>query len=520
MNRLRQMGGTVTAILLSGVLVAGCGGSKSSSGKASVAVNATAPSTATEARTAVINVARSSDATSLNPQELNIGEDYTTQEAIYAGLVRPSADGKTIEGDLASSWTYDESSLTYTFKLRPGLKFSDGTPIGTADVIYSIEQAKKGAEYAPMFAAVEKISAPSSSEIEIKLSKYSNLVLPALSFALVVPNDLRGKKPLAFYKNPVTSGEYSLVSWEPGTKMVLERNPNYWDVSHVLNDRIVFQVITEENARLNALQAGNAQLDEYVPDEQVPALSSDQLVENGPRSAAVLISTNNGRPPFTNIADREAASLAINRELILKTIWKGAGVPNQGLIPRGLPQSHATPTGQETWEYDPTKAKALLHGTHPSITLLTSYERGIDSSLVDAVQQELTAVDFHVTPEVKDFATLANQVFAGKFTILLTPEAAYLPTAGEAITTYATLFAQFAHWDVKTAEKYLAQFAEAKTLQQQKAVVLAFERWAHVNYFASPIGSPSIYFGVSPKLRGLRVTPFGTYRLGALQLAK
>ena len=76
---------------------------------------------------------------------------------------------------------------------------------------------------------------------------------------------------------------------------------------------------------------GTPRLDEYVPDEEVQAAAPDQLVESKPRSTLLVFLTNNTRAPFTSAADREAAALAINRELILKTIWNGDGLTNQGL---------------------------------------------------------------------------------------------------------------------------------------------------------------------------------------------
>jgi peptide/nickel transport system substrate-binding protein len=505
-------------LLTSTVLAGGCGGSSAKS-TGSVALNATPPAVAGAARSGVIAVARSSDSVSLDPQALTIGEDYTTQSALYASLVRSSAQGKTIEGDLASSWTFDQKALTYTFDLREGLKFSNGTPITTADIVYSIERAAKGEVYAPMFAAISSVSAPDAHQIAIKLSWYSNLVLPILAYAFVVPRNLEGHTPTSFFKHPVGSGAFVLSSWDPGNKMVLKRNPYYWDSEHPHASEIVLQIIPEENARLDALQAGDVQLDEYVPDEELPALSSGQLIKNEPRASLLLLATNNARAPFSNPTDREAVGFAINRPLLLQTIWGRAGVETSGFIPPGLPESHGVLRGSESWQYDPAKAKALLHGTNPRITLLTSYERGIDSTLLDVIQRELERAGFHVTVEVRDYGTAVTQVLSGDFSIFLTPQTAYLPSAGEPLTTYDTLYTPAAHWDAKAVGGYLAEFATATTPQQRKAAALAFERWAHANWIAIPIGNPDVFFGVSKQLRGLQVMPFGTYRLEDLQLA-
>jgi ABC-type transport system substrate-binding protein len=503
-------------LLALAALVGGCGGSSSTG---TIAVNTT-PSGSAALSPSSITIARSSDITSLNPQELNISEDYETQEALYAGLVRVSADGKSIENDLASSWSFDQPTLTYTFKLRDGLKFSNGTPITAADIIYSIHYAAKGAEYAPLFSAISTVTAPAPNEIKLKLSRYSNLVLPGLAFAFALPLNLDGEKPVDFFKHPVSSGEFQLSSWDPGNQMVLKPNPYYWDHQAVDPTSITFRIIPDENARLNALLAGDVNLNEYVPDEQVPALANNQLLESKPRSTLVMLVTNNGRAPFTSQVDRQAAALAINRPLILKTIWDSDGAPMQGLIPPGLPESHPTPTGAEAWEYNPAKARALLAGKHPSVDLLASYERGIDSSLVDVLQRELQEAGFQVKAQVLDFASAVPQLLSGEFSMFLTPQSSFLPTAGEVMTAYATLVAPFAHWNAAQAEGFVTQFGSAQSLEGRKQAALAFERWNHAGFVGNPIGNPYVFFGIDTHLRGLQITPFGTYRLGTLQLEK
>jgi ABC-type transport system substrate-binding protein len=517
------VGGMKLRIMLGSGLVAltallsGCGGS-SSTGTGSVALNATPASVALSH--SPVTIARSSDITSLNPQELNISEDYETQQALYAGLVRVSANGKKIESDLASSWSFDQRTLTYTFKLRPGLEFSNGTPITSADIIYSIEYAAKGAEYAPLFGAIRSVTAPGPNEIEIKLSRYSNLVLPGLAFAFVLPLNLDGEKPVDFFKDPVSSGEFQLSSWDPGNQMVLKPNPYYWDHQAVDPASITFRIIPDENARLNALLAGDVNLNEYVPDEQVPALANDELLESKPRSTLVMLVTNNGRAPFNSQVNRQAAALAIDRPLILETIWDSDGAPMQGLIPPGLPESHSTPIGPEAWEYDPAKARALLAGTHPSVDLLASYERGIDSSLVDVLQRELQEAGFQVHAQVLDFASAVPHLLSGEFSMFLTPQSSFLPTAGEVMTAYATLVAPFAHWNAAQAEGFVTRFGGARSLEGRKQAAVAFERWNHAGFVANPIGNPYVFFGIDKHLRGLQITPFGTYRLGTLQLEK
>jgi ABC-type transport system substrate-binding protein len=245
---------------------------------------------------------------------------------------------------------------------------------------------------------------------------------------------------------------------------------------------------------------------------------TDELLQGNPRSNLVEAVTNNGRAPFNNKINREAAALAIDRPLLLKTIWNGSGVPALGLLPAGLPDSHGTPVGSEAWQYDPSEARALLHGAHPTVDLLTSYERGVDGRLVDVLQQELEDVGFRVTVEVRDFASAASELLSGKFSLFLTPDDGFLPTVGEPMTTYVTVGAEVEHWNARAGIAYLQRFALARTLAQRREQGVQFERWAHSEWLINPLGNPYIYMGVSTNLRGLIMQPFGTYRMGTLQL--
>jgi hypothetical protein len=80
--------------------------------------------------------------------------------------------------------------------------------------------------------------------------------------------------------------------------------------------------------------------------------------------------------------------------------------------------------------------------------------------------------------------------------------------------------APFAHWNAKQAEGFVTQFGQARSLQARRQAAVAFERWNHAGSIANPIGNPYVFFGIGKGLRGLQVTPFGTYRLGTLQLEK
>jgi peptide/nickel transport system substrate-binding protein len=474
-------------------------------------------------RGGIVSIARPSEVDSVDPGLLTTDEDYNTDEALYDALLRPTADGQSLAPGLASSYDFDKKSLTYTFHLRPKLSFSTGAPLTSKDMKFSILYAEKGSTYGALLSAVKSVSAPDPNTVVVKLSHYDNLFLPGLAFAFALPDNFEGKSKSAFFKRPTSSGPFKIRAWSPGRQLTLVKSGAFWDAANTYPDGLNIRIITDATARINAIKTNQAQLNEYVPTSQAAQLQPDQLVGVDPSARNVMLATNNAKAPFDKVAVREAASLAIDRPLLLKTVWGGHGAPVQGIIPPGVPNSQSHTSGATTWEYNPAKARELLAraGTpHPSFTLLVAYEAGIDATLTSALQSELQSVGFHVSVHVTDFATAVNQSLAGEFQVFLVPNASYLPTAGEAMTFYASTFATIGRWNVKEAETYVARFRTASTDSARDAAVTAFESWNKRLVNIIPVGEPELFVAKSASLTGLKMSPFYTYRSEPLALSK
>jgi peptide/nickel transport system substrate-binding protein len=489
--------------LLCAAIVAGCGTDKgASSGSAKRSTSDT------------VIIGRASEVTSLDPQRITTGQDLITQSALFDALVKPSADYQGIQRRLATAIKTDKAGRTYTFTIPSGLKFSDGSPLTSADVRFSIKWAQKGSLYGAMLSSISSVSARDPQTVVVKLSQPDSMMLPGLSHAFVVPKDFGGQKATKFFEKPVSSGPFQLESWDPGQQMRLVRNDNFREPARL--HAVVYRVISDSNARINAFQAGEIQIDEYVPEEQVDQLDKSGLVEVNPSSRLILMVTNNAKPPFDDAKVREAASLALDRKALLESVWRSHGEPVRGLLPPGVANAVGVTGGEATWGHDAARAKQLLaSSSHPgaSFTLVTSYDRGVNSTLAEAMQSQLGEAGFKVKLEVVDFATLIDRLLGKQFTAGMLTNGAYLPTSGEGLVTYAGLYPPVAGWNAKEAAKFVTDFRNAADTQQRDAVATQFEDWIHQGYLAIPVGAPFVYLARDPSVKGLDVTPAATYAL-------
>ncbi len=466
-----------------------------------------------------LTIGRASEVTSLDPQQISTGQDLITQNALYDSLVRPTEDYQDIEPRLATSVDYDEQSHTYTFKLPADLTFSDGKPLTSEDVKFSIEWAQGGSLYGAMLTSIASVKAPDPQTVVVKLKQEDSLVLPGLAHAFIVPKDFGGQKPKTFFEQPVSSGPFTLESWNPGQEMQLVRNDEYREPAQLQS--VLFRVITDANARVNAFQAGEIQLNEYVPEEQIETVDPDALVEVNPSARVVLAVTNNTKPPFDDVDVREAFSLALDRDALLESVWRGHGTPVAGLLPPGVANAVGVPGGAATWAHDLPRAKELLaSSSHPgaSFTLVTAYDRGITPVVTDAMQDQLTQAGFKVKLEVVDFATLIDRLLGQEFEAGMLTNGAYLPTAGEGLITYAGLYPPVAGWDADEAARFVTDFRTAKTPEERDEIAGAFEQWIHDDHLAIPVGAPFVYLARDPAVEGLTASPAATYTLDEVRI--
>ena len=329
---------------------------------------AQAPAAGTPRKGGTLIQVISADPNSSNPSITTSVPDTTLGSFIYEGLTTVDSDFRAVPC-LAQSWDITPDGLRYTFKLVDA-KWHDGKPFTSADVKYTLEEvsAKYGARFKAASDLITNIGTPDPRTLVIELSKpYGPLLfsLSAYAGAALLPAHLfKGTNVLenpASLDKPVGTGPFVLKEWRRGDRLVLERNPNYWQKDRPYLDQIVLKIIPDGGTRVLALKAGEVDYSYFYffPPSRIKEAQSDpklQLREQAVPQDKVLI-FNLRRKPFDNVKVREALLRATNREYIKKVIYHDLG---------NVPRNHMD--SRLTWAHD------------PNIDLSKMYPFGIDAA--------------------------------------------------------------------------------------------------------------------------------------------
>jgi 4-phytase/acid phosphatase/peptide/nickel transport system substrate-binding protein len=325
---------------------------------------------------------------------------------------------------LALSWSHSEDFKTWTFKLRSGIKFHDGTPFNAQAAKENYDRWMDPANKcrcAFYLSAISDVQAPDELTLVYHL-KDPAVTLPAI---LSVPNSFTTfQSPTAwktkgddFNRNPVGTGPYLLKSWTAGDRMVLEKNPDYWNKGHPYLDRIVLKPLPDAQSRFASLQSGEVDLvwdDEYDPDNITKAQKDPKMTVHTYKGAgAAVYAFNTKVAPFDDIRVRQALVMALDRKKMSQAITNGFARPA------------SNPYGDGSWvkckddgalPEDPEKAKALIKDYGKPVDfkmLVTATPRG--RTIGQVLQQFWKQVGANMEIEQVDQATIPPRAFMRQF---------------------------------------------------------------------------------------------------------
>ncbi|MDW5316547.1 ABC transporter substrate-binding protein [Rhizobium sp. PL01] len=359
--------------------------------------------------------------------------NWSMIKSLYSRLMDYTPGTPDLIPSLAESFTVSPDGLTYTFKLRKGVKFTNGRELVASDVKYSIERAidpKTQGPGAGFFGAIkgfdavsggtsatlDGIATPDDSTVVFTLSRPDATFLHvlAINFASVVPKEAVEAAAGDFGKKPVGSGTFVLKEWTVGQRLVFERNPDYFvkDMPHI--DKFTVEVGQEPLVALLRLQKGEVDIaGDGVPPAKFLEIKNSpegaEIIVDGAQLHTGYITLNTKVAPFDNVKVRQALNMAINKERITRILNGRATAANQPLPPL-MPGYDKTYTG---YAFDVEKAKALLaEAGFPDgfETILYSTNTDPQPRIAQAIQQDLAAVG--VKAEVRALAQ-ANVIAAG-----------------------------------------------------------------------------------------------------------
>jgi peptide/nickel transport system substrate-binding protein len=306
----------------------------------------------------------------LDPAQVTDLNSNRVSRRVAETLVTFPEESTQIVSGLAESWTVARDGLTYTFKLRKGIKFHDGTPFNAEAVKFSIERqidpehpAYKLGKY-PFanffFGNVKAVEVMDDATVRfvLKEPRASFLaVLTAGAASIVSPTAVR-KAGADYPLHPVGTGPFRFVSWDRGQRVVLEKNPSYWKFPVKL-DRVIYRPIVEDQARLTELLTGSLDLIVGVPADFVAQLEGNARVSVLKQVGAHVwyLGINNQKKPFDDKRVRQALNYAVNKDAIVRDVLKGTGAVSKGPV---LPSTWGADAGLKAYPYDPERAKKLL----------------------------------------------------------------------------------------------------------------------------------------------------------------
>jgi ABC-type transport system substrate-binding protein len=327
---------------------------------------------------------RGGDSVGLDPAYETDGNSFQVCDNIYEALVAYKDESTDLEPGLAESWQISSDGKTYTFKLRKGVKFHDGTPFNADAVVFSIGRMMKernvkfhgkgldipAQERTPeywvsmeMDDTIGAIEATGEYEVVFKLKRVEAPFLAnmGMDFADIISPTAFMKNPKEFLRNPVGTGPFKFVKWVKDDQIILEKNKDYWDKSAgPYLDKVVFRSIPENSVRFLELKAGSIHACQFPNPADIELARKDPNIKlvSQPGMNIGYLSFNHTKEPWkSNLHLRKAIAHAINSQAIVDNLYQGMGQVAKNPIPPTMWGYNEQVPG---FKYDPEMAKAEL----------------------------------------------------------------------------------------------------------------------------------------------------------------
>lgn len=475
-------------------------------------------------------IARGGDSGTLVPTEAGGNDSIWVLQQIFEPLVKVGADGKTLEPNLATSWTQSDDGLNWDFTLREGVSFSDGTPVTVDDVVFSLTTATN--PELPFGFANEGITEVSSVDdhtvrVTTKAPWAPLLSVMALFSNSIVPAGYGGKTLEEFEAAPVGTGPFALASWDKGQKIALVKNTHYWQDGLPRLDGVSFTVVGEANTRLLQVQGGQAHVDEFPSFSSLASAEKDSRVEvqsfESSRTDYLIMSQKS--EPFQDAHVRAAVAHAVEKDALISAVLFGNGEPANSFLAPSM------------WGYDKTqKARSFDLDAAKKELAQSAYPNGFDTTIeivsgndmqksnAEIIQDSLKKIGITTTIVTKDDSAAGDDRVNGTYDIAFTYATTDISDPDELVKFVAvesgganamrTFYAnsQIETWASAAAadpnpDERLKIYADIQTEfnTQQPLVPLYY--------------SPSI-FVTSPKLHDFTVSSMGSYELTGAWLAQ
>lgn len=416
----RQILTGVMALLMSAALCA-CGGGKTveSTSAEGQAANDAPQSSAEESSNTLseetpvpggrVVFGMTQDLASLDP---HVSTDAGTRDVVfnlYEGLVKPTSDGDMVPA-VASEVQISDDAKTYTFTLRDGITFHDGTLVTVEDVKYSIDRYAEILGENSAFSIVSNVEIPDEKTVVVNLKESYSELLPMMTAAIIPQSN---EDPIG---NPIGTGPFQFVSYTPGQKLILKKYDGYWKEGVPSLDEAEFKFIADVDTAFVELQAGTIDILKYLTAAQAQTLGDSYQILEGNMNLVHGMFLNSAYEPLQDVRVRQALCYGVDRDAVNNFIFAGKSkIIGSHFIPALA--KYYEPQAENVYTYDPAKAKELLaeagypDGFDLEITVASSYSQHVDTCQILA--EQLKQIGVNATIKQVEWSTWLEDTYRG-----------------------------------------------------------------------------------------------------------
>ncbi len=371
----------------------------------------------------------SSDIHTLDPSVSSDNYDWRQIYPCYDRLVAYKAGSTEVEPSAAESWSVNEDGTIWTFSIRRGIAFDDGTPLDAGAVKFAFERTLQiGRGPADNIGAIDSVEVLDDYTVQITLKNAFGPFIQTLATdaaSIMNPNIMKHEKDgdLAqgwLAENTDGSGPFRLAEWTRGQRAVLEAKPDYWGGPAQIKQAVI-RFMSESADRRMALERGDIDIAENILIDQLPALEENPDVEVNkyPSQLVEYVYINNRKPGLDDPRVRQALCFAVDYDGIIHYVLQGQGVQMRGPVPEGM-WGHKKDLFQH--KRDVSKAKALLKEAGQEdleLTLIYSERRSSWEQIATILQANFADAGITLNLELMANPTLRDQVDKGNFELCL-----------------------------------------------------------------------------------------------------
>ncbi len=452
------------------------------------------------------------DLDSLDPHKAVAAGTSEVLFNIFEGLVKPTENGDLVPA-VASDYTISDDGTVYTFVLRDGIKFHNGSLVTVEDIVYSIKRSAgllndgdASINVKSALKNITEVTALDDKTVQIVLSTPDTELLAYLTTAIIPANYDK------LESNPIGTGPFKYVSFAHQQSLVMEKNDDYWGEKPYL-DKVTFKIVEKADTAMMELQGGTIDIFPYLTVDQANQLQSQFNIEIGNMNLVQGLFLNNGKAPFNDQRVREALNYAVNRQEILDFVAGGNGTIIQSGVFSGFTKYYDE-TLATTYTQDLEKAKALLaeagYGDNNkltfTITVPSGYQYHIDTAQV--IVEQLSKIGVTAKIQLIEWTAWLSDVYTDRnyeATIIgLDAPLAASDLLGRYGSTAPNNFVNYSNseYDTILAEALATTDDEKKVTDYKKLQKILTEDSAAVY-----IADPSLMVAVNKKLSGYTFYP-------------